>query len=235
MRIALLISGRGSTATAIISACASGRLKGVVPACVISSRPDMSGLHAIEKTGMPDDQVYVVEPKTFNSPEEFGEAILTICRKHKVDFIGQYGWLVKTPENVIRAYPNMMTNQHNGPLPDFGGDGMYGMRVHCARLLFVRAVKRDFWSEATAQRVAVHFDEGAVLKTARVEILANDTPETLAARMLPIEHEVEIETLRDFASGRVQEQKRETPVVLPGEEGLLVAVKKEAIKMYPKG
>src|SRR3989344_8169494 len=155
MRIALLTSGRGSTATAIIDACKSGKLIGVTPACVISSKN--------------------ISPKQFATSEEFGEAILKICKENKVDFIGQYGWMVKTPANVIKAYKDMMVNQHNGPLPEFGGDGMYGMRVHCARLLFADRVKRDFWTEGVAQRVSVEFDGGAVLKAGRIPILENDT------------------------------------------------------------
>jgi phosphoribosylglycinamide formyltransferase-1 len=215
MRIALLISGRGSTAEAIINACKTGKLKGVTPACVISSRE--------------------LSPKHFSSSEEFGKAILKICADNKVDFIGQYGWLVKTPKNVIEAYQDMMVNQHNGPLPEFGGDGMYGMRVHCARLLFARRVQRDFWTEGVAQRVAVEFDGGAVLKAGRAPILENDTPETLAARLLPVEHEVQIAMLRDFVNGTVKEITRPEPLMRPGEEAILAECKKEAIMRYPKG
>lgn len=214
MRIALLISGRGSTATAIINACNNGTLQGVVPACTISSQD--------------------VSPKNFSSPEGFGEAILKICKEHKVDFIGQYGWMVKTPTNVIEAYKDMMINQHNGPVPEFGGPGMYGMRVHCARLLFAQRVKRDMWTEGVAQRVALEFDDGAALKVGRVPILEGDTPEMLAARLLPIEHQVQIAMLQDFVNGTVQEIRRD-PLVLSGEESILAEVKKEAILRYPKG
>ena len=215
MRIALLISGRGSTAEAIIRACRSGELDGVEPACTISSRE--------------------LSPKHFSSSEEFGEAILKICRDNRVDFIGQYGWMVKTPPNVIEAYKDMMVNQHNGPLPEFGGEGMYGRRVSCARLLFVHQTNHDFWTEAVSQRVAIKFDEGAVLKARRVPILPEDTVEALAARLLPVEHQVQIETLRDFVNGTVKEVRREIPLVRPGEEAILAEVKKEAIMRYPKG
>jgi len=112
---------------------------------------------------------------------------------------------------------------------------MYGQRVHAARICFVKKTNRNWWSEATAQRVGVHFDEGAVVKTKPVEILPNDTPQTLAARMLPVEHEVQIAALRDFANGTVSEMKREQPLVLSGEEGILAECKKRAIAEYPNG
>src|SRR5437588_342377 len=79
-------------------------------------------------------------------------------------------------------------NQHPGPLdpgrPDFGGKGMFGRRVHAARLLFVNQTGHDFWTEATSQRVAENFNEGPVLNRKQLNILPDDTVETLAARLL---------------------------------------------------
>ena len=234
MRIALLISGSGTTATAILNAIKTGELAGVEPACVIASRPTAPGIERLAQAGFPKDKIYVASPRS----ETFGAEILRICSDNKVDFIGQYGWLAMTPESVIEQYKSMMVNQHDGPLdpgrPDFGGEGMYGLRVSCARLLFVRKTNHDFWTEATAQRVAVHFDEGSVVKTARVPILEKDTPETLAARLLPVEHQVEIDTLCDFANGTVKEIKREVPLVAPNEIEILRECKKEALLTYPR-
>lgn len=247
MRVALLISGRGSTAASIIRACQSNELQGVSPACVISSRENAEGINRMLSLGLDRSSVYVVSPKKFSSPEQFGEEILKICKANSIDFIGQYGWLVKTPANVIERYKNMMVNQHDGPLdpsppgktgpgrPDFGGEGMYGLRVSCARILFVRKTGHDFWTEATAQRVEPLFDRGAVLKTTRLDILENDTPETLSARLLPLEHQLQIDTLRDFAQGTVKEIWRSEPLVRPEEFEILNECKKEAIVRYPKG
>ena len=239
MRIALLISGGGTTAAAIITACQTGRLKNVTPVLVIASKPDIDGIARVKAAGMDANNVIVLPPKQFNSPGAFGTAILKECTGHKVEFVGQYGWLALTPANVIKRYAGKMTNQHPGPLdigrPDFGGAGMYGRRVHAARICFVKKTNRDFWSEATAQRVGINFDAGAVLKTKPVPILPDDTPETLAARMLPVEHEVQIALLQDFANGTVNEVKREQPLVLPEEEYILAECKKWAIEKYPNG
>lgn len=239
MRLALLISGGGTTAAAIITAARSGKLKNITPAAVIASSPDSAGIGRVIAAGLPKAQIIVLQPKTFKKSADFGGAILQTCEKFEVDLIGQYGWLCKTPANVIARYQNMMINQHPGPLdpgrPDFGGKGMFGRRVHAARLLFVNKVKRDYWSEATSQRVAVEFDKGAVLKRKQVPILPDDTVESLAARMLPVEHEVQIETLQDFANGKIQELIRNIPLVMPGEEQILDECKRQAELMYPKG
>lgn len=239
MRVALLISGGGTTAAAIIRACKTGRLSKVEPVLVIASAPTIGGIKKVLDLGMPAKDVLVIDPKNFPVADDFGAKILEECKKRNVEFLSQNGWLCLTPKNVIDEYSGMMLNQHPGPLdpgrPDFGGKGMFGLRVHCARLEFVKRTNRDFWSEATAQRVAAAFDAGAVLNRKQVPILPDDTPETLAARLLPVEHEVIIETLQNFADGQVKELVREKPLVKPEEYQILEVCKKQAIKIYPKG
>jgi phosphoribosylglycinamide formyltransferase 1 len=239
MKIALLISGGGTTMEAIIKATKKGTLKNVVPSLVISSSSDAGGIDKAKKLGIKDEDILIINPKDFKNRNEFGEKIIEECRKRNVDFIGQYGWHWLTPENVIKKFEGMIINQHPGPLdtgrPDFGGAGMYGMRVHQTRLEFVKRTNRNFWTEATTHRVTTKFDEGAILKRRQVEILPDDTAETLQARVLPVEHQVQIEALQDFANGTVVEFVRDEPLVLLGEEKILDECKKLAIKMYPNG
>ncbi len=239
MRIALLISRGGTTMEAIIKATKDGILKDVVPALVIASKENAGGIKKAKDLGILENNIIVLNPKNFSTPEAFGETILHECRAHDIDFIGQYGWLAKTPANVCNAYKGMIVNQHPGPLdtgrPDFGGEGMYGLRVHEARLEFVQKTNRDFWTEASAHRVTVNFDEGKVVKRKQVEILPDDTAESLQARVLPIEHQVQIEALRDFVNGTVEEFSREEPLVRNGEEEILEECKENAKKLYPNG
>lgn len=250
MRIALLISGGGTTMQAIIKASLSGELNGITPSLVIASNENAGGIEKAKNLGINEEDILTINPKNFETKEKFGEEIIKECKKRNIDFIGQYGWMVMTPENVIKEFEGMIVNQHPGPLDthqntsisggqaghlDFGGVGMYGMRVHQARLSFVQKVGRDYWTEATAHRVTSKFDEGVVLKRKQVPVLENDTAESLQARTLPVEHEVQIELLKDFVSGTVSEFHREVPLVLAGEEGILDECKKLAIKMYPNG
>ncbi|MFA5936920.1 MAG: formyltransferase family protein [Candidatus Paceibacterota bacterium] len=239
MRIALLISGGGTTMEAIIKATQNGILENVVPALVISSNENAGGIEKAKKLGIKNEDILIINPKNFENREKFGEEIIKECKKRKVNFIGQYGWHWLIPENVINEFKDTIVNQHPGPLdngrPDFGGAGMYGLRVHQARLLFVRKVNRDFWTEATAHRVTVKFDKGQILKRKQVPILEGDTAESLQARVLPIEHEVQIETLRDFANNTVSEFIREKPLIYKDEEKILEECKELAKKMYPKG
>ncbi len=240
MKIALLISGGGTTASRIISETRpGGRLEGVIPAIVISSKPDAEGINRVMEAGMNPEDVIVLDPKKFPTPGTFGSAIISECEKRGVEFVGQYGWMVKTPANVIQHFHGKMTNQHPGPLDigreDFGGAGMYGKRVHHARICFVERTGHDYFSEATSQRVEEEFDKGKVVKLARVPIMQGDTAETLAERMLPIEHEVQIQTLLDFLHNNVGEVFRNEPLVRPEEYEILEHCKKEAIEKYPRG
>ena len=188
---------------------------------------------------MRGEDVVVINPQNFEIPEAFGEAILQSCRARGVDFIGQYGWAVQTPPNVIEVYRNKMVNQHNGPLdpgrPDFGGKGMRGLATHTAVLYFARHIKRPFWTEATAQRVDVEYDKGAVLASAALAIRPSHNPISLGNELLLLEHSLQIQILQAFADGRVQEIVRDQPLILPGEEEILIEAKRVGRLLFPRG
>jgi len=236
LRLAMFISGGGSTMETIIKSCQNGVLN-MEPALVIASKAEAGGREKAANLGLRNENILV------RSKKELGEAwakiLLRDCQERNIDLIGQYGWLPMTPENLIQAYPKMMINQHPGPLdpgrPDFGGKGMFGRAVHCARLLFVREVKHDFWTEVTAQRVAPQYDKGVLLKIKRVEIFPSDEVDSLQERALKVEHEVQIAALKDFANNSVQEIARVKPLIRSDEIEILEHCKAKAIELYPKG
>ncbi len=235
----MLVSGGGTTMEAIIKACKSGILKNVEPALIISSNPQAGAIKKALALGINGEDILIIDPKSFKSRDECGEIMLTEFRKRNINFVGHYGFLRLTPEKVVKEYEGRIVNQHNGPLdtgrPDFGGPGMFGLRVHEARLNFVRKVNRDFWTEATTHYATLEFDKGTVVRRKKVEILPDDTAEILAARVLPVEHEVQIEALHDFSEGKVVEFHREIPLVRSGEEEILEECKEKAKKAYPNG
>lgn len=239
IRLALLISGGGTTMEAILKECRpAGRLYGITPACVISSNAEAEGL-AKARRYLHEEHVIVVNRNNFARREEFGQAIITACRERGVTWIGQYGWMPMTPKNVIETFDGCMINQHPGPVRPgqlgFGGKGMFGRRVHCARLNFVRRTHRDYWTEATAQRVHPEFDEGEVIKVVRVTIRQGDSTESLQQRVLPFEHETQIHALMDVMHHCVAPVQGLEPLVRPGEEELFEEVKREAAEVWPQG
>lgn len=239
-RLTILISGGGTTMQEIAKACSSH----IIPmdvACVISSNPQAGGLEKARKLGIPKENIIVVDPNTFRGSdgkidqERFGQAILGEMRKRGTTVVTQNGWLPLTPGIIIDEFPGMIFNQHPGPVPEFGGKGMYGRRVHAAVLLFTRMTGREPWTEAIAQRVHQKYDQGLVVKSKRVEILPEDTVEDLQKRVLPVEHQVQIDLLKDVAGGKIKEVAKREALVKPGEEPVLILAKKVAKILYPQG
>lgn len=240
LRIAMLISGGGTTMEQILIACADGELKErVKPVLVIASKPSAGGIEKAHNQKMSEKDVLTLRPKDFPKPLDFGEAILQACKERGVDFIGQYGWLPKTPPNVVEVFLSMSVNQHPGPLRykrlGFGGTGMFEQAVHAAVLWFARTVDRDFeFTEAIAQRVALKYDEGAVLCRQEVPIYPKDDVSDLQRRVLPIEHQVQIQTLSDVVS-RTDKELELPDIVLPEEEAILNEAKRTATILFPQG
>ncbi|MFH1866600.1 MAG: formyltransferase family protein [Patescibacteria group bacterium] len=220
MHIAIFISGSGTTMERVIKACQSGKIDGQVM-LVVASRGSCGGIAKAKTLGVPT--VVIKLKQDYNGDEvEFGRAIIRLCYKHNIDLIAQLGWLVKTPDNVINTYQDMIINQHPGPLDPgrlgFGGKGMHGQAVHEAVLRFSRAINRTFKTEATVHRVTGIYDNGSLLGIHLMDILPTDTAETLAARLLPIEHQLVVETIQLFATGRVEEIVRPVPLIRLEEE-----------------
>jgi phosphoribosylglycinamide formyltransferase 1 len=240
-RLATLISGGGTTMQEIIKACQSGRVPMDI-SCVISSNPLAGGIEKAKKLGISERDIIVIDPNNFCNgnktvdQEEFGKAILKELKARGTTIVTQNGWLPHTPERVIEEYSETIFNQHPGPVPEFGGKGMYGKRVHAARLLFVRETKRNNFTEAIAQRVHKDYDKGHIVKSRQVEIKPEDTVEDLQQRVLPIEHQVQIDLLEDIARGSVRKlPERKISLVRPEEEHVLYEVKKTARLLYPHG
>ncbi|MGE5297780.1 MAG: phosphoribosylglycinamide formyltransferase [Acidobacteriaceae bacterium] len=241
MRIAALISGGGTTMQKVIQACKSGQLAYAEVVCVIASNVLAGGIEKALVEGLPPSKVIVTDPRWYGGCREaFGQALRSWLRCHEVDFVAQLGWLPLTPSTIIEKYGNMMINQHPGPLRpdhrDFGGKGMYGRRVHSARLNFVGVTQRNFWTEAVSQRVAKDFDQGTVIKMRRVPIYSTDEVPTLQARVLPVEHEVQIEAIDDFSQNRVAEVVFENDnLVHSWEDPVLAYSKAHGIRNFPQG
>jgi phosphoribosylglycinamide formyltransferase 1 len=114
-----------------------------------------------------------------------GSALLALLEKFRVDLVVLAGYLKRIPSRVTRAYSGRMLNIHPALLPEFGGDGMYGARVHEAVLA----------SGARETGVTVHlvddeYDRGPIVAQWRLPVNPSDTPESLAARVLSVEHTV---------------------------------------------
>lgn len=190
--IAVLISGGGTTLQNLIDCVAAGSLP-VRIVQVVSSKANALGIERARKAGIP---VEVVERKAFPTLEAISERTFELCRRAgaKLICLGGYLQLLKIPAD----YRGKVLNIHPALLPSYGGKGMYGHHVHEAVLESGVNV-----SGCTVHLVDDQYDHGPIVAQRAVEVLPDDTPETLAARVFQQECELYPEVIRAFVDGRV--------------------------------
>ncbi|MCS7208449.1 MAG: phosphoribosylglycinamide formyltransferase [Fimbriimonadales bacterium] len=206
-RIAILVSGasRGSNMQAIIEACRAGRIPDSEVVAVIGSRDDAPALQKARTLGI---STAVVNPKEFPDADMYADALLWVLQKAQPDLICLAGYMRLLPKPIVQAYPWRILNIHPALLPLFGGRGMYGLKVHQAVLESGLKV-----TGCTVHFVDENYDTGPILLQRCVPVQDDDTAETLAARLLPIEHETYIEAIRLVVQGKVRVEGRRVRVV----------------------
>ncbi len=195
MNIAVFASGRGSNFQAILNAIDAGLLPARI-AVLISNKSDAGAFEIARARNIPTSHLSL---KLFASEEKFAEAMLHVLSEHQTEFIALAGYLKRIPVQVVLQYHNRMANIHPALLPAFGGAGMYGHYVHEAVL--ASGVKV---SGATVHVVNEEFDRGPIIMQKTVDINPEDTPDSLAAKVLTVEHEIFPLALKAFAEGRVR-------------------------------
>ena len=195
MRIAIFASGSGSNAEAIIRASREGRLSSEV-GLVISNNVNAGVLKRAKALEVNNS---VIDPRSFESEELYITSLFSTLDEHEIDFIALAGYLKMVQPELIDKYRNKITNIHPALLPSFGGKGFYGMKVHEAVIEAGCKV-----SGVTIHLVNEKYDRGAIIAQRTLRVLDDDSPESLAERVLKIEHEIYPEALQLFEEGRVQ-------------------------------
>jgi phosphoribosylglycinamide formyltransferase-1 len=197
LRVGVLASGGGTNLQTIIDNCASGKLDAEV--VVVISDVQCGALERARKAGIAAEHIDRRDKERFPTREEFDRAVLACLRRQEAELVCLAGYLrIMTPE-LVEAYEGRMINIHPALLPSFGGKGMVGHHVHQAVLDYGCKV-----SGATVHFVTLGTDEGPIILQRPVPVEEGDTPETLAARILPHEHELYSEAIQLFAEGRLK-------------------------------
>ena len=174
IRLAVLASGSGSNAQAILKYFQHHPQ--VEVALILTNKSDAGVRNHAHAFRVPEQ---VFDRVQF----EGSDSILPILQQHNIHWVILAGFLWKIPDVLIQQYPGKIINIHPALLPDFGGKGMYGIHVHQAVLA---AGKKQ--AGITIHEVDGHYDHGTHLFQASCEVLPNDSPESLAARVLTLEH-----------------------------------------------
>ena len=176
-RLAVLASGRGSNLQAIIDHFDNlARERIATVALVASNRADSPALLRAATAS--------IDIASFDAADD-GTALLELLRRFRIDLVVLAGYLKRIPAVVVREYSGRIINIHPALLPDFGGEGMYGARVHQAVVSSGAAE-----SGVTVHLVDDQYDRGPIVAQWRVPVEKSDTAESLAARVLAVEHVV---------------------------------------------
>lgn len=169
-KVAILVGkhGRGSNMVALVKAMRSGEVS-AIPWLVLASSPSAPALALARELD--------VKTRTFG-PSGLAEAVVG------ADWLCLAGYLSLIPAEVIEQMDGRILNIHPALLPKFGGKGMYGSHVHEA---VIRSGDRE--SGCTVHRVTTRYDEGEIIVQLRCPVQLHDTPETLAAKVLALEHQ----------------------------------------------
>lgn len=183
-RLAVLASGSGSNFQAILDARRDGRLEAVV-AVLVASKPGIGAIVRAEAAGIPVE-----------IPDQ-ADSLAAVLKRVAPDRIILAGWLRRIPSELVEAYAGRILNIHPALLPKYGGAGMYGRHVHEAVILAGETI-----SGCTVHEVTEAYDEGPILGQATVPVHPDDTPETLAARVLAEEHSLYPSIIQRHLHGR---------------------------------
>jgi phosphoribosylglycinamide formyltransferase-1 len=198
LRIAVLASGEGLTLQTLLDAISSGRLNAEI-VVVVSNNPD-SG--ALRRAGAAGVITMHLSAATQASDEGLDESLTRALQAYAPDVVVTAGYMKRLGPQIMTAFRRRMINVHPALLPKFGGQGMYGARVHVAVLAAGEAE-----SGATVHFVEGDYDSGPVIAQVRVPVLADDTVEALESRVKLVERELLIEVLRQRAeTGRFCEE-----------------------------
>ncbi|HIO41177.1 MAG TPA: phosphoribosylglycinamide formyltransferase [Candidatus Marinimicrobia bacterium] len=192
--IAVFVSGGGSNFKAIHHQIQKREIPGEI-VLVISNNPNCG---AIEYANENSISHVIINETRYPNPHTRDEFLIETCLKAEIDLICLAGYMKMLPPAFVKQYENKILNIHPGLLPEFGGKGFFGMRVHEA---VINSGKRE--SGATVHFVDEIYDHGPIILQKKVEVLETDTAESLAERILKLEHELFPEVVKAFCENKI--------------------------------
>jgi len=181
LKLAVFVSGGGTNLQALIDACRSGSIDAEIKA-VISNNSKAYGLQRAKNAGI---DTFHISKVIYPDSDKLAAAILDVLEQFDIDLIVLAGYMKLLPSVIVNKYHGRIINIHPALLPKYGGKGMHGINVHKAVI-----ESGDKYSGATVHLVDEQYDKGAILIQKRVPVKDDDTPESLAARVLKVEHEI---------------------------------------------
>lgn len=193
-KIVVCASGEGTNFEAIVTASREGHLKAEV-AGLIASRKAIGAVGRAKLLGVP---VKILNPRDYAARSEWDQAMTRQIQAWKGDWVVLAGFLALVGPSVLAAFPHRIVNSHPALLPKYGGEGMYGDRVHAAVLA---AGEKE--TGITVHTIDGEYDRGKILAQEKVKVLAGDSAASLADRVKACETAFYPKVLNDLVTGRI--------------------------------
>ncbi len=194
LKIGVLVSGRGSNLQAIMNACDEGR----IPAQVVVVVSDVGDALALERARSKGIDAVHVDYHGFSGKKEYEQVVAGILKNHHVELVCLAGYMRIVGSTLLDAFPDRIINIHPALLPSFPG-------LDAQRRAFEYGVR---FSGCTVHFIDEGIDSGPIILQAVVPVQQNDTPETLAQRILAEEHRIYPEAIGLFAGGKLKIEGR---------------------------
>ena len=163
---------------------------------VVSNNAEAGALRRAKRSGIP---TAVSGPKDFSTPDEYCAQLAQLCREKGVELICLAGFMLHLKPSLLKAFPWRILNIHPALLPSFGGKGMYGHFVHEA---VIGAGEKE--SGCTVHVVDEEYDHGPTVLQRKIPVLPEDTPESLAQKVLKEEHVLYPEAIQAFIASSLK-------------------------------
>lgn len=199
LKIVVLASGSGSNLQALIDAIACGTINGQIELVIT----DRLGAFALQRASNNGIAAVCIDRKAYSNKADFDLKLINNLNEVQPDLIILAGYLSILSSELIYKYHGKIINIHPSLLPAFGGKGFYGEKVHKAVIEYGTKI-----SGATVHFVDENTDTGPIILQRSVDVLENDTPETLAKRVLCVEHSLIVKATELFCDKKLKQEGR---------------------------
>ena len=188
--LVVFASGGGSNFKSIYNNIEKNEIEDTRISLLISNNPKSKVVSFAEENSI---DTFIANHSRYPDRDEYVSKLINKITEYRPELIILAGYMKLIPEEIVEAFSDMIINIHPGKLPEFGGKGYYGMNVHRAVI--------DSKSKTTA--VTIHYvneeyDKGMVIHEELIDVLDNDTPETLGERVLKYEHKIYSKVINDI-------------------------------------
>lgn len=194
-QLAVLASHAGTVLQAIVDACAAGQLP-VDVGLIISNNSGSGAAQRAERHGIPFRHL---SSQTHSAAPDLDQAILDALVEHRTDIVFLAGYMKKLGPRTLARFRGRILNTHPALLPKYGGQGMYGARVHAAVLEAGESV-----TGVSVHLVEAEYDTGPIVAQCEVPVLPGDSVQTLSDRVQARERQFVVETLARIARGELR-------------------------------